>query len=157
LPAAMAALPVPVCRVRGAGVRLSSGPVTAADQAAAAASRRTLEFLNGCVDERRATFISVREIQDRRQQSAAWKRFGEEVGFRLRDRTEVRFPAVVRMGHAHDVRDEDQFDAPSGQIQHGAVRNLRGKTETGIGCEIASRVHVREEDLHAQACEKKVE
>ena len=54
------------------------------------------------------------------------------------------------MGHAHHMRNEDQRHVPACEIQHGAVRDLCGKTKAGIGGEVASRVHIGEHHLHAE-------
>ena len=57
---------------------------------------------------------------------------------------------LTRMGHPHDVRDEDQAHVFLRQIQDGTMGNLRGKTKSRMGRQIPPWVHVRQYDLHAE-------
>ena len=115
---------------------------------------RLAQFPDGHFHQSRTGLVAAGKIQQGRQEAKVRKGLGQEIGPRLGDRAQIRVPARVVLGHAHDVREEDQADASLGKVQQGAVRDLRGKTKAGIGLQLASRVHIGQHHLQAQAGEE---
>ena len=112
---------------------------------------RLPQFPDGHFHQRRTGLVAAGKIQQGRKEAKVRKGFGQEIGPGLGDRTQIRVPARVVLGHAHDVREEDQADASLGKVQQGAVRDLRGKTKPGIRLQFAPRVHIGQHHLQAQA------
>ncbi len=52
------------------------------------------------------------------------------------------------------MRQKNQLHAALNEVQHSAVCDLRGKTKTGVRLELAARVDLRQDYVHAQAGEK---
>ena len=84
----------------------------------------------GDLDQCRARRVAPGEVQQRREKCHARKRLGDEVRTGLGDGTEIRIPSAARVGHAHNVREEDQLHSALDQVQDGAVGDLDRKAKS---------------------------